>query len=99
VHRLKRTLFISDLHLDDSRPGIVAQFERFMEGVVPGADALFILGDLFEYWVGDDGSSSRSRAAWPSRSPRARGASRCASCTATATSWWPSASRATPAWN
>jgi UDP-2,3-diacylglucosamine hydrolase len=55
VHRLKRTLFISDLHLDDSRPGIVAEFERFMQGVVPGADALFILGDLFEYWVGDDG--------------------------------------------
>jgi UDP-2,3-diacylglucosamine hydrolase len=52
---VRKTLFISDLHLDDSRPGIVAQFERFMEGVVPGADALFILGDLFEYWVGDDG--------------------------------------------
>jgi len=50
-----RTLFISDLHLDDSRPGIVAQFERFLDGVAPGADALYILGDLFEYWVGDDG--------------------------------------------
>ena len=50
-----KTLFISDLHLDDSRPGIVGEFERFIEGVVPGADALFILGDLFEYWVGDDG--------------------------------------------
>jgi UDP-2,3-diacylglucosamine hydrolase len=49
-----RTLFISDLHLDDSRPGIVAQFERFLESVAPGADALYILGDLFEYWVGDD---------------------------------------------
>lgn len=50
-----RTLFVSDLHLDDSRPGIVAQFERFLDTVVPGADALYILGDLFEYWVGDDG--------------------------------------------
>jgi len=49
-----RTLFISDLHLDESRPGIVAQFERFLEKVAPGADALYILGDLFEYWVGDD---------------------------------------------
>ncbi len=49
-----RTLFISDLHLDDSRPAIVAQFERFLESVVPGADTLYILGDLFEYWVGDD---------------------------------------------
>jgi len=51
------TLFISDLHLDDSRPGIVAQFERFLETVAPSAEALFILGDLFEYWVGDDSLS------------------------------------------
>ena len=49
-----RTLFISDLHLDESRPGIVSQFERFLDKVAPGADALYILGDLFEYWVGDD---------------------------------------------
>ena len=53
--RLTRTLFISDLHLDPSRPAIVAQFERFLAGAVPGAQALYILGDLFEYWVGDDG--------------------------------------------
>jgi len=53
--RLKRTLFISDLHLDESRPGIVAQFERFLGATAPGAEALYILGDLFEYWVGDDG--------------------------------------------
>ena len=52
--RLTRTLFISDLHLDESRPRIVAQFERFLGVVAPGADALYILGDLFEYWVGDD---------------------------------------------
>jgi UDP-2,3-diacylglucosamine hydrolase len=52
--RLTRTLFISDLHLDESRPAIVAQFERFLSGVVPGADALYVLGDLFEYWAGDD---------------------------------------------
>jgi UDP-2,3-diacylglucosamine hydrolase len=50
-----RTLFVSDLHLDESRPGIVAQFDRFLDAVAPGADALYILGDLFEYWVGDDG--------------------------------------------
>jgi len=54
VH-LRRTLFISDLHLDPSRPAIVAQFERFLAEVAPGAAALYILGDLFEYWVGDDG--------------------------------------------
>lgn len=50
-----RTLFISDLHLDDARPAIVEGFERFLREVAPGADALYILGDLFEYWVGDDG--------------------------------------------
>jgi len=53
--RLRRTLFISDLHLDESRPAIVAQFERFLASTAPGADALYILGDLLEYWVGDDG--------------------------------------------
>lgn len=50
-----RTLFISDLHLDPSRPGIVAKFERFVGETAQGAEALYILGDLFEYWVGDDG--------------------------------------------
>ena len=50
-----RTLFISDLHLDESRPAIVAQFERFLESQAPASDAVYILGDLFEYWVGDDG--------------------------------------------
>ncbi len=50
-----RTLFVSDLHLDEARPGIVAQFEKFLGTVAPGADDLYILGDLFEYWVGDDG--------------------------------------------
>ena len=47
-------LFISDLHLDESRQRIVEQFERFLDEVAPGAEALYILGDLFEYWVGDD---------------------------------------------
>lgn len=51
---LTRTLFISDLHLDESRPAIVEQFERFLGNVAPGAEALYVLGDLFEYWVGDD---------------------------------------------
>lgn len=49
-----RTLFISDLHLDESRPEGLARFERFLGEAAPGADALYILGDLFEYWVGDD---------------------------------------------
>jgi UDP-2,3-diacylglucosamine hydrolase len=50
-----RTLFISDLHLAEERPDATARFARFVEETVPGADALYILGDLFEYWVGDDG--------------------------------------------
>ena len=51
---MKPTLFVSDLHLDDSRPGITAQFEGFLAGPAAHAAALYILGDLFEYWVGDD---------------------------------------------
>ena len=53
--RLTQTLFISDLHLDPARPAIAAQFERFLEDIAPRSEALYILGDLFEYWVGDDG--------------------------------------------
>ncbi|RDI99807.1 UDP-2,3-diacylglucosamine diphosphatase [Dyella solisilvae] len=49
------TLFISDLHLDDSRPQITHLFETFLAGPeVRSADALYILGDLVEAWVGDD---------------------------------------------
>ena len=52
---MPRTLFISDVHLAEERPGTTGQFARFLAEDVPGADALYILGDLFEYWVGDDG--------------------------------------------
>jgi UDP-2,3-diacylglucosamine hydrolase len=55
VHLSGRTLFISDLHLDEARPATTAHLEKFLDKVAPGADALYILGDLFEYWVGDDG--------------------------------------------
>jgi UDP-2,3-diacylglucosamine hydrolase len=47
-------LFVSDLHLDDVRPHIVAQFERFCADEARDADALYVLGDLFEAYVGDD---------------------------------------------
>ncbi|MGH1536917.1 MAG: UDP-2,3-diacylglucosamine diphosphatase [Gammaproteobacteria bacterium] len=50
---MTQTLFVSDLHLDQKRPHIVAAFCRFLEEN-KGADALYILGDLFEYWIGDD---------------------------------------------
>lgn len=48
------TLFISDLHLEADRPEIADQFLRFLETEALAADALYILGDLFESWVGDD---------------------------------------------
>jgi UDP-2,3-diacylglucosamine hydrolase len=48
------TLFISDLHLEADRPDIADQFLRFLETEALNADALYILGDLFESWVGDD---------------------------------------------
>ena len=48
------TLFIADLHLDPSRPEIQARFDEFLQGEARQARALYILGDLFEVWVGDD---------------------------------------------
>ncbi len=47
-------LFISDLHLCDSRPHITQAFIQFLEKTAVKAQALYILGDLFEYWAGDD---------------------------------------------
>jgi UDP-2,3-diacylglucosamine hydrolase len=51
------TLFISDLHLDSERPQISDLFGRFIDMEARSADALYILGDLFEAWVGDDDPS------------------------------------------
>lgn len=48
------TLFVSDLHLDPARPHIVADFEHFCAGEARAADALYVLGDLFEAYLGDD---------------------------------------------
>jgi len=48
------TLFISDLHLCASRPSITQAFIRFLQNTASKAENLFILGDLFEYWAGDD---------------------------------------------
>lgn len=48
------TLFISDLHLEADRPDIADQFLRFLETEALHAERLYILGDLFESWVGDD---------------------------------------------
>lgn len=47
-------LVISDLHLDDIRPDITDLFLRFLENAAKQAKALYILGDFFEVWIGDD---------------------------------------------
>jgi UDP-2,3-diacylglucosamine hydrolase len=47
-------LFVSDLHLDAEAPGAIAQFLSFLATHAAQAEALYILGDLFETWVGDD---------------------------------------------
>lgn len=49
-----RVLVVSDLHLDQEPGPTLEQFLAFLEGPAREASALFILGDLFEYWVGDD---------------------------------------------
>ncbi len=48
------TLFISDLHLDPSRPAVSRAFLDLLSGEARSADALYILGDFFEVWIGDD---------------------------------------------
>jgi UDP-2,3-diacylglucosamine hydrolase len=48
------TLFIADLHLSEQRPHIVELFLQFLREEAAGAEALYILGDLFEVWLGDD---------------------------------------------
>jgi len=47
-------LFISDLHLSQERPGITQLFIKFLNEQATKAEALYILGDLFEVWLGDD---------------------------------------------
>ena len=48
------TLFISDLHLDPSRPAIIDGFLDWLNRQAGSAEAVYILGDLFEAWIGDD---------------------------------------------
>lgn len=51
---MPHTLFISDLHLSAEHSGSMEAFQRFIAEAAPQAEALYILGDLFEYWAGDD---------------------------------------------
>lgn len=54
MNQQAHSLFISDLHLCDSRPHITQAFVAFLQNIAIKAQALYILGDLFEYWPGDD---------------------------------------------
>lgn len=54
-------LLISDLHLHAQRPDLTAGFLRFLEERARGAEALYILGDFFEVWIGDDGMDDFQR--------------------------------------
>ena len=56
-----RTLFISDLHLDEEHPEIADLFLRFLKKETSQAQALYILGDFFEAWIGDDDLTSFNR--------------------------------------
>ena len=60
------TVFISDLHIDSDKPEITTQFLNFMHGLKESKDkldALYILGDWFESWVGDDDPDNEKRKA------------------------------------
>ncbi len=47
-----RVLFVSDVHLAPHLPGLIAAFGRFLESAAESASALYVLGDLFDFWVG-----------------------------------------------
>jgi UDP-2,3-diacylglucosamine hydrolase len=55
------TLFISDLHLEDRQPDTTGWLLEFLDGPARNADAVYILGDLFEFWIGDDALSTTAR--------------------------------------
>lgn len=55
-----KRLFISDLHLKDINAPVTQAFFAFLEQKAPNADELYILGDFFEYWIGDDAGNELS---------------------------------------
>ena len=55
------TLFISDLHLYHQRPAVTEAFRQFLRQDADQADSLYILGDLFEAWIGDDDPDPHNR--------------------------------------
>lgn len=59
---MSRLLFIADVHLDLAEPATTAGFLRFLGQQAADSDGLYILGDLFEAWIGDDEDSPLSNA-------------------------------------
>ena len=55
---MQKTYFIADLHLSENRPHLLALFRQFMQEQAPQAEKLYILGDLFDFWIGDDEHSN-----------------------------------------
>ena len=58
---MQKTYFIADLHLSENRPHLLALFRQFMQEQAPQAEKLYILGDLFDFWIGDDEQSDLIR--------------------------------------
>ena len=54
---MQKTYFIADLHLTENRPHLTQLFRQFMLEQAPQAEKLYILGDLFDFWIGDDEKS------------------------------------------
>ena len=54
---MQKNYFIADLHLSENRPHLLALFRQFMQEQAPEAEKLYILGDLFDFWIGDDEQS------------------------------------------
>lgn len=54
---MPETLFIADIHLSSTHSEVLTFFLEFLSGRARGADILYILGDLFEVWIGDDDPS------------------------------------------
>lgn len=58
---MRLTYFISDLHLSETRPELTALFTDFIQNHAIHAEKLYILGDLFDFWIGDDEDSTLIR--------------------------------------
>jgi UDP-2,3-diacylglucosamine hydrolase len=58
---MRTTLFISDLHLEDNAPERTKWLATFLAGPARKAEAVYILGDLFEFWIGDDAVSATAK--------------------------------------